>query len=141
MTKQEFELLTGEMTTDINFEFAHRVYMAAGDMDKDTFCEDWKENNLTHSKIVSTLTLEVETLNAALKTANNCYESAENALRDFNRQMADYLIIQAEKWSASDLREKAIELVGWKEYLRRKLAMKFELWEADRQLVLKLINE
>lgn len=141
MTKQEFELLTGEMTTCSNFEFANRVYMAAGEMNKESFCEDWKQTDLSHSKITSALTLEVETLNDALKSANSCYAVAEKALRDFTGQMADFLIIQAEKWSASALREKAIKLVGEKDYLRRKLEMKFNLWESDRQLVLKLINE
>lgn len=36
--------------------------------------------------------------------------------------LANFLIEQAEKWSASDLREKAIAMIGEREYLRRKIA-------------------
>ena len=39
--------------------------------------------------------------------------------------MADFLIEQAEKWSASDLREKAIRMIGEREYLRRKIDSTF----------------
>ena len=141
MTQQEFETRIGTTTTTETFEYANRVYMAAGDMDKDDFCKDWANKFVGKSRIVSALTLEVETLNGALKSANACYERAERSLRDFSSQMADFLIIQAEKWSASDLREKAIKLVGIKEYITRRLEMKFGLWEEDRQALLELLAD
>lgn len=140
MNQQEFETRIGRNVSSETFDFANRVYMAAGEMDKDTFCADWKRSELGTSKIVSALTLEVEQLNGALTTSNKCYERAEQGLLDFTSQMADFLIIQAEKWSASDLREKAIKLVGERDYLRRKLEMKFDLWEEDRQIALRIIN-
>lgn len=62
-------------------------------------------------------------------------------MRDFASQMADFLIIQAEKWSASDLREKAIKLVGEREYLRRKIEMGFDLRKADREIILPFLSE
>ena len=133
MTKQEFENLTGALTTDAQFDYANRVYMAAGDMKKETFCEAWKDDRVSESKIVSALTMEVECTNAALKTANDCYDRAAQSLRDFSSQMADFLILQAEKWSASDLREKAIKLVGIKEYLRRRIEFGFGLWADDKK--------
>ena len=54
--------------------------------------------------------------------------------------MADFLIAQAEKWSASDLREKAIIMIGEREYLRRKIERKFNLWEADKVLLVELLK-
>lgn len=141
MNKKEFESRIGSEVSNTTFDYANRVYMAAGDMDKEDFCADWKKNKVEKSNIVSALTLEVEGLNAALKSANSCYERAEQGLRDFAGQMADFLIIQAEKWSASDLRRKAIDLVGNKEYLRRKIEMGFDLWKEDRELIVKYLAD
>lgn len=127
MTQKEFESRIGTEVASSTFDFANRVYMAAGEMDKDTFCTDWKQTDLTTSKIASALTLEVENLQGALASANKSYENAERGVHEFVSQMTDFLIIQAEKWSAEDLRKKAIKLVGEKEYLRRKIEMGFEL--------------
>ena len=47
-----------------------------------------------------------------------------------------FLIEQAEKWSASDLREKAIEIVGAKKYLSYKITHNMNLWDADKELLI-----
>lgn len=133
MTRQEFENLTGALATDAQFDYANRVYMAAGEMDKDTFCEAWKDDRVSESKIVSALTMEVERTNAALKSVTTEYKRAAESLQETTSQMADFLILQAEKWSASDLREKAIKLVGIKEYLRRRIEFGFDLWADDKK--------
>ncbi len=48
---------------------------------------------------------------------------------------------QAEKWSASDLREKAIAMIGEKEYLRRKIAKGYNLWDADKKLLDEILRK
>lgn len=141
MTQQEFEKRIGTEVSSDTFDYANRVYMAAGEMDKDTFCKDWRDQYVSESRIVSALTVEVEELTDALNNAKKCYEIAARGSRDVISQMADFLIIQAEKWSAFDLREKAIKLVGEKDYLRRKLEMKFDLWEADRIMILEHLSK
>lgn len=141
MTQQEFEQRIGTEVATSTFDFANRVYMAAGEMDKDTFCADWKQTDLTTSNIASALTLEVEQLQGALASANKAYENAERGMRDFADQMADFLILQAEKWSATDLREKAIKMVGFQEYIRRRLEFGFDLWEADRAELIKILSK
>lgn len=141
MTQQEFEQRIGTEVATSTFDFANRVYMAAGEMDKDSFCADWKQTDLTTSNIASALTLEVEQLQGALASANKAYENAERGMRDFADQMADFLILQAEKWSATDLREKAIKMIGIQEYIRRRLEMGFDLWEADRAELIKILSK
>lgn len=141
MTQQEFEQRIGTEVATSTFDFANRVYMAAGEMDKDSFCADWKQTDLTTSNIASALTLEVEQLQGALASANKAYENAERGMRDFADQMADFLILQAEKWSATDLREKAINMIGIQEYIRRRLEMGFDLWEADRAEIIKILSK
>lgn len=141
MTQQEFEQRIGTEVATSTFDFANRVYMAAGEMDKDSFCADWKQTDLTTSNIASALTLEVEQLQGALASANKAYENAERGMRDFADQMVDFLILQAEKWRATDLREKAIKMIGIQEYIRRRLEMGFDLWEADRAELIKILSK
>lgn len=141
MNKQEFENRIGTTTTDATFEFASRVYMAAGEMTKDEFCADWKDNYVSESKIVSALTLEVESLQGALASANNCYERAEQSLRDFSSQMADFLIEQAQATGSFEIRAKAIKLIGEQEYLRRLILGNYDLWADDRKALDKILTK
>ena len=55
--------------------------------------------------------------------------------------LSNFLIDQAEKWSASDLREKAITMIGEREYLRRKLAKGYNLWELDKELLDEILRK
>ena len=52
-----------------------------------------------------------------------------------------FLIEQAEKWSASDLREKAIAMIGEREYLRRKIAKGYKLWKLDKELLDEILRK
>lgn len=55
--------------------------------------------------------------------------------------LANFLIEQAEKWSASDLREKAIAMIGEREYLRRKIAKGYNLWKLDKELLDEILRK
>ena len=54
--------------------------------------------------------------------------------------LANFLMEQAQKLGSSELREKAIEILGAKEYMLRKLKSGTELWEADRELLIETLN-
>ena len=111
------------------YEAIDRIYMAAGEITKDGFCNDFKKyGKLNESLIVECLVSEVEELRARQKMAQH-----------ENDSMVDFLILQAEKWSASDLRRKAIEKIGVQEYIRRRLEMGFGLWEDDRKDLLNIL--
>lgn len=86
------------------------------DLDKDQFCKLWIENPTALKEI------EVKT-----RLVRELYEE--------RKSLANFLIDQAEKWSASDLREKAIAMIGEREYLRRKIARGYNLWDADKELL------
>lgn len=120
MTQQEFAERTGYTPTADVYESIEKAYMDT-DLDKDTFCKAWKGNR--------TLLVEIkkQTLRARELAAQR-------------NQMVDFLIEQAEKWSASDLREKAIDLVGEKEYIRRKIEKGFNLWKADKEILIEILK-
>lgn len=141
MTQQEFEARFGQEVTPECFDYANRVYMAAGQMDKDEFCKDWKHQQVRDSDVVNALTLEVEVLQGTAKNLGRQVQATEECLNTFRSQMVDFLILQAEKWSATDLREKAIKIVGIREYIYRRTEMKLGLWEADRLALLEILKK
>lgn len=134
MNKQEFIERTGLTPTIEEYETIEALYMAAGEMDKDEFCKEYKKHGA--SRLVSVLFKETKVLKGQLEEANNIIED----LHEQKSQMLDFLVEQAEKWSASDLREKAIKILGAKEYLRRKVEKGFNLWELDRQLLVEILG-
>lgn len=120
MTQKEFTERTGYTPEPDDFDRINEWYMNT-DLDKDDFCKAWK----TEKKLLS----EIE------KKTIQVRELAEQ--RD---GMVDFLIDQAEKWSASDLREKAIQMIGEREYLRRKIEKGYNLWKADKELLVEILR-
>ncbi len=120
MLKKEFEERTGLKLTEDGYKEVEECYMNT-DLDKDAFCKLWMDNP-TALKEIERKTVLVREL----------YEE--------RKCLTNFLIEQAQKWSATDLREKAIAMVGEKEYIRRKLAMKYDLWELDKELLLEILK-
>lgn len=120
MTQKEFEERTGRSVTAEVYANIEKVYMNTN-LDKDAFCKAYMKAPQVLSE------LEKQTV-----LARKLFEE--------KKCMADFLIMQAEKWSASDLREKAIRMIGEREYLRRKIERGFNLWEADKVLLVELLK-
>ena len=140
MTQQEFETRTGLTVTAHQFDYIHRVYMASN-FQKDEFCKEWKKNHsLATSNLVCDLVMEIETLRGSYETLQKEYTRACDGAKAEVSSMADFLILQAEKWSATDLREKAIKMVGVKEYLRRRIGFGFGLWEEDKKALTEILT-
>ena len=121
MTQKEFEERTGLKLSADGYTEVEEGYMNT-DLDKDAFCKLWMENP-TALKEIERKTVLVREL----------YEE--------RKCLTNLLIDQAEKWSASDLREKAIAMIGEKEYLRRKIAKGYNLWDADKKLLDEILKK
>lgn len=115
MTQKEFEERTGLKLNADGYKEVEEIYMNT-DLDKDQFCELWIEDPTTLKEIERKTVLVRE-------------------LYEERKCLSNFLIDQAEKWSASDLREKAIAMIGEKEYLRRKIAKGYNLWDNDKKLL------
>lgn len=120
MTQKEFEERTKKSVTAETYANIEKAYMNT-DLDKDEFC------NLYMKAPSAILEIERKTISV-------------RKLCEEKKLMANFLIEQAEKWSAGDLREKAIEMIGKKEYLRRKIEKGFNLWDADKELLIELLK-
>ena len=140
MTQQEFETLTGLTVTTNEYTYIERVYMASN-LQKDEFCKEWKKNrSLAGSNLVCDLVMEIEALRGSYETLHKEYTRACDGFTQENSNMADFLIFQAENCSASDLREKAIKMLGIKEYLRRRIDFGFSLWEEDKKALTEILS-
>lgn len=120
MTQKEFEERTGLKIKAGDYTEIEQCYMNT-DIDKDLFCSLWMKNPAALKEIERKTVLVRE-------------------LFDERKSLENFLIEQAEKWSASDLRERAISMLGEREYLRRKIERGFNLWEADKEMLVEILK-
>ena len=139
MTQKEFEDRTKLSVTADEFDAIDDMYMACGDnIDKDKFCSLYmtKEGRLT---LMAEMAKQRKKADEALRVAKNEVRQAEEDMLKFQSGLADWLTEQAEKWAATDLRDKAIQILGAREYLRRKIKRGYNLWDVDKELLTELL--
>ena len=139
MTQKEFEDRTKLSVTADEFDAIDDMYMACGDnIDKDKFCSLYmtKDGRLT---LMAEMAKQRKKADEALRVAKNEVRQAEEDMLKFQSGLADWLTEQAEKWAATDLRDKAIQILGAREYLRRKIKRGYNLWDVDKELLTELL--
>lgn len=135
MTQKEFEERTGLKTDVEEYAAIEKMYMAAGDMDKDEFCKRWRQtgrNPLTMS-LASTANILAEQLqkrNAEL-----------TGLREKNIDHAKFLLGKAHAYEDPDFRREAVRLIGEREVVRLTMEEGYPLWDEDRQFILTIMEE
>lgn len=143
MTQQEFETRTGINYAHGEFDdMVNPIYMAAGQMDKDAFCAEFKKHSdyLLNSRIVSHLVAEVEGDREAICSLKRQVEfDAENLQKNID-DFAYTLIDIAEETGSKKAREKAIMLVGLKGFIRRKIERNYDLNKEDRVALLDILD-
>lgn len=138
MTQQEFETRTGIVYAHGEFDdMVNPIYMAAGQMDKDKFCNEFKHHKdyLLNSRIVSELVAEVETLRSTLQNCehemNAIEASRTGVIDDFAYTLIEIAAGTKDLETSAKAREKAIKLIGIKEYIRRRIELCCELDKKD----------
>ena len=159
MLQQEFEERVGfTVTSDCYHECIEPEYDASK-LEKDEWCKQWKKDHGIQ-RAYSWMAKRVEELEKSIKEMGNVLadneakvqeiddlktslESVSNSLASRNKQLSEllcFMIEQSNAYSSTELRAKAIELMGAKEYLRYKLANNLTLWEADRNMLMDIID-
>ena len=159
MLQQEFEKIVGfTVTSDCYHECIEPEYNASK-LEKDEWCKQWKKDHGIQ-RAYSWMAKRVEELEKFTEEMGNVFadneakvqeiddlktslESVSNSLASRNKQLSEllcFMIEQSNAYSSTELRAKAIELMGAKEYLRYKLANNLTLWEADRNLLIDIIG-
>ena len=159
MLQQEFEERVGfTVTSDCYNKYIEPEYNASK-LEKDEWCKQWKKDHGIQ-RAYSWMAKRVEELEKSIKEMSQVFEDniakqleierlraendiISNSLTERNKQLSDlniFMIEQSNTYSSSELRAKAIELMGAKEYLRYKLANNLSLWEADRNMLIDIID-
>ena len=159
MLQQEFEERVGfTVTSDCYHECIEPEYDASK-LEKDEWCKQWKKDHGIQ-RAYSWMAKRVEELEKFTEEMGNVFadneakvqeiddlktslESVSDSLASRNKQLSEllcFMIEQSNAYSSTELRAKAIELMGAKEYLRYKLANNLSLWEADRNLLIDTID-
>lgn len=124
MTKQEFEDRTGMKVSAEEYDRIENIYLAAGEMDKDEFCEEFRAHG--HSPLVAELfrtcqNLEEQRLEQVDKT---------KALKMQIAGCAKGLIRRSACLDEPSLYKLAVGLVGRKEAILARLEQGYEI-DAD----------
>ena len=138
MTQQEFETRTGINYAHGEFDdMVNPMYMAAGQMNKDAFCAEFKKHStfLLNRRIVSELVAEVETLRCTLQNCkremNAIEASRTGVIDDFSYTLIEIAAGTKDLETRTKARTKAIKLIGIKEYIRRRIELCCELDKED----------
>ncbi|MCM1078527.1 MAG: hypothetical protein NC344_09760 [Bacteroidales bacterium] len=135
MTKQEFEQLTGTtVANDVDFEAIHAMYMLCGDgMDKQTFCKLWKEEDFFTIITAAVRANKVLMLTDDVARRELKKLRAEQFKKDI--KLAELLVEKAVNYDDRDLNDKAVELVGYREVILKKLDLGTNLWDDDIEYI------
>lgn len=129
MTRKEFEERTGLNVSAVEFCTVNDIYMAAGEMDKNTFCKEWKKHS--ESKLLAELWKRVKhEHDLGMQKKEEC-----DKLYGERWELVDFLLERAQKFGDEELLLKAIDMVGHAQVIRRKLTLEMPLWERDRAYI------
>jgi len=134
MTRKEFEERTGLQVSAEEFSEVNNIYMAVDEMDKDTFCKEWKQHG--ESKLLAKL------WNTANREHNMGMEKKEECDKLYRERwdLVDFLLERAQKFGDEELLIKAIDMVGHANVIHRKLTLEMPLWECDRKYITHNLN-
>jgi hypothetical protein len=124
MTKQEFEARTGLKTNSEDYARIEKMYMAAGNMDKDLFCAEYKK--VGTSVLVAELFRQVLVLKGQLEERNNELDDAAQRRAD----VAEFLVGKAavhKDDDGEDFYRVALRIAGRNACVRTKLEYGYPL--------------
>lgn len=125
MTQQEFEDRTGKTVSSGKSALIEAMYMAAGNMDKDQFCAEYKKHGA--SVLVAEYYRRITVLNGVLEERNNELDDA----RQKRTSLAEFLLGKATAYNDTDFYREAVRLIGRKAAVLYKVKSGLPLWEED----------
>lgn len=124
MTKQEFEARTGLKVNSEDYARIEEMYMAAGNMDKDLFCAEYKK--VGTSVLVAELFRQVLVLKGQLEERNNELDDAIQRRAD----VAEFLVGKSavhKDDNGEDFYRVALRIAGRNSCVRTKLEYEYPL--------------
>lgn len=124
MTKQEFEARTGLKVNSEDYDRIEKMYMVAGNMDKDLFCAEYRK--VGTSVLVAELFRQVLVLKGQLEERNNELDDATQRRAD----VAEFLVGKAavhKDDDGEDFYRVALRIAGRNACVRTKLEYGYPL--------------
>ncbi len=122
MQKIEFEQRTGINLTDDEYKDVEMMYLECGNIDKDDFCKDYKK----HKDSVM--------IGIFFRQSQNQKEKLSRYSKE-RSSMVDFLLERAQAFGDIELLNKAIQLVGHQEVIKRKIQKDLPLWDDDKKYI------
>ena len=135
MTQQEFEARTGKPVAPEEYKRIEAMYIAAGDMDKDLFCAEYKR--FGSSVLVEEYYQQITGLNGMLEARNKELADA----RQERMNLAEFLLCKAAAYNDTDFHRAAVELVGRKAVTLYKIKNEYPLWGEDVEYLEKALAD
>ena len=131
MTIQEYSTLMGyEGTCEFaEYETANFIYMMAGEMDKQTFCKEYKE--VGQSPLVLTLAEAANSMEIAYRDKETKERQTAHALL----READSIRAAGHDVEADQIDKIAVSLIGRKDCIKWKLNKAFSLSDTDNEYI------
>lgn len=140
MLLKEFIERTGFTPTEECFNMHINPAYMESKLEKDEWCKIWKKSD----GLALAYQWQVDFDKAVIASQKAETQEILKRQADFSDEQAEmtvFLIEQAEKWAATDLRKKAIEIMGAKEYITYKIDHGMNLWQVDKELIVELLNQ
>lgn len=127
MQKIEFEQRTGIELTNEQYKMVENMYMAAGEIDKDVFCADYKKHK--DSKLLACFYEQYKVWDFNLKRID------ESMLK-----VTKYLLKKSREFNDKSMRAEAIDFLGEKMIIRLTIEMDLELWSEDKKYIIETLT-
>lgn len=139
MTQQEFEDRTGETVTPEEYARIEAMYMAAGNMDKDEFCKEFKKHGM--SSLLEELFAKIQGQENSINTLTKRYDDYIETTTKKNMELAIFLIGKSCAYDDTDFYRKAIRLVGRKAVILYKIKNGLPLWKEDERYLEEMLAD
>lgn len=140
MTHAQLQQRLQRTLTPREFRQAQAMYIAAGDIDLDTFCREY--DRVSSSPLVTAILRKAKQLDKQCLKLNNLIREAD----DIRAEIADDLLrLSADKQCTTDvsarLESKAWFLIGRAGVIRRKAVLRLPLSQADAEYLDQLLDQ
>ena len=141
MTQKEFEELTKRVVKPGEYSVIESLYMAAGDMDKDMFCKEFKamcayvydNDEIELRQCLREISKHIDRIEAENR-------GLKKELNTRNEEEAGFLIGKAHAYYDTDFRREAVKLVGEAAVVKMTIEMGLPLWEEDKEYLCSMLK-
>lgn len=129
MTREEFTERTGLTPTFEEYQHIEAMYIAAGNMDKDEFCKEFKKHG--QSRLLEELFVKIQGQENSINALTERHDDYIKTTAEKDIELAIFLIGKACAYDDIDFYKEAVRLIGQRAVTVHKVRSGLPLWEVD----------